>query len=172
MQVKIGNKIKELRKRDRRKQEDLANALGVTCQAVSRWESDSCYPDMSLIPSIANYFHITIDTLFGYNNDRDDKIKEYVTAADRFMIENGDDPDPDEVIKMLKKALEEFPADGRVLRGHVHRRARADLLLLVLLVHEARRRPQRRAGLERAALHVQLPQEPHERHAFLQVPLV
>ncbi len=49
MQVKIGNKIKELRKRDGRKQEDLANAFGVTCQAVSRWESDSCYPDMSLI---------------------------------------------------------------------------------------------------------------------------
>ena len=120
MQVKIGNKIKELRKRDGRKQEDLANALGVTCQAVSRWESDSCYPDMSLIPSIANYFHITIDTLFGYNNDRDDKIKEYVTAADRFMIENGDDPDPDEVIKMLKKALEEFPAEARLQRPLAH----------------------------------------------------
>ena len=118
MQVKIGNKIKELRKRDGRKQEDLANALGVTCQAVSRWESDSCYPDMSLIPSIANYFHITIDTLFGYNNDRDDKIKEYVTTADRFMIENKGDPD--ELIRMLKKALEEFPAETRLQRPLAH----------------------------------------------------
>lgn len=81
MQIKLGEKIKELRKRDGRKQEDLANALGVTAQAVSRWESNGGYPDMSMIPAIANYFHITIDALFGYNNDRDTKIKNYVKKA-------------------------------------------------------------------------------------------
>ena len=70
MQVKIGEKIKDLRKVTGRKQEDLATALGVTPQAVSRWEANGGYPDMEMIPSIANYFHITIDELFGYNNDR------------------------------------------------------------------------------------------------------
>ena len=74
MQVTIGQKIKELRKRDGRKQEDLAKALGVTSQAVSRWEANGCYPDMGMIPAIANYFHITIDELFGYNNDRNNKL--------------------------------------------------------------------------------------------------
>ena len=66
MKLTLGEKIKELRKRDGRKQEDLANALGITNQAVSRWEKDGSYPDMEMIPAIANYFGISIDELFGY----------------------------------------------------------------------------------------------------------
>ena len=62
MQIKLGEKIKELRRRDGRKQEELALALGVTGQAVSRWESGSCYPDMETIPAIANYFGVTIES--------------------------------------------------------------------------------------------------------------
>ena len=55
MQLNIGTKIKELRRRDRRTQEALAEALGVTNQAVSRWESGGSYPDMEIVPAIANY---------------------------------------------------------------------------------------------------------------------
>ena len=60
MHLDLGTKIRELRRRDNRTQEMLAEALGVTSQAVSRWESGGSYPDMNLIPSIANYFGITI----------------------------------------------------------------------------------------------------------------
>ncbi len=107
MEIKLGEKIKELRKRDGRRQEDLANALGVTPQAVSRWESNAGYPDMSMIPAIANYFHITIDALFGYNNDRDTKIKNYINKANKLITCN----DITECINFTKNALEEFPAD-------------------------------------------------------------
>ena len=65
MQLNLGNKIRELRRCDGRTQEALADAIGVTSQAVSRWESGGSYPDMELIPSIANYFGISIDELFG-----------------------------------------------------------------------------------------------------------
>ena len=60
MQLTLGQKIRELRKRDGRTQEVLAEALGVTSQAISRWESNGCYPDVEIIPAIANYFHISI----------------------------------------------------------------------------------------------------------------
>ena len=76
MQLDLGQKIRELRRRDGRTQEALAEALGVTSQAVSRWEANGGYPDMEIIPSIANYFGISIDELFGYDNDRSKKIDE------------------------------------------------------------------------------------------------
>ena len=59
--IKLGERIKELRLRDGRTQDGLASELGVTAQAVSRWEKEICYPDMEVIPSIANYFGVSID---------------------------------------------------------------------------------------------------------------
>ncbi len=66
MNIDIGRKIKELRARDKTKQEKLAEALGVTPQAVSRWEQGNGYPDVEMLPAIANYFSVSIDELFGY----------------------------------------------------------------------------------------------------------
>jgi transcriptional regulator with XRE-family HTH domain len=63
MQLNLGKKIRELRHRDGITQETLAEVLGVTSQAVSRWESMTSYPDMEIVPSIANYFDISIDEL-------------------------------------------------------------------------------------------------------------
>ncbi len=108
MQVNLGEKIRQLRKRDGRKQEELATALGVTAQAVSRWEAGGGYPDMNMIPAIANYFHITIDELFGYNNDRNRKIKKYCDKAQRMLNSGGD---MTKCISILRKALEEFPEE-------------------------------------------------------------
>ena len=88
MKLTLGEKIKELRKRDGRKQEDLANALGITNQAVSRWEKDGSYPDMEMIPAIANYFGISIDELFGYENDREKKITAIIQKVNEYDIKN------------------------------------------------------------------------------------
>lgn len=59
-----------------------------------------------MIPSIANYFHITIDELFGYNNDRDRIIQEYNDKAQGLL--NYSD-DMTECIALLRRGLEEFP---------------------------------------------------------------
>ena len=83
MQIKLGEKIRKLRQRDGRKQEDLAVALGVTNQAVSRWEANGGYPDIEMLPAIANYFHITMDELFGYESDRQTKLQSYLEQADQ-----------------------------------------------------------------------------------------
>lgn len=111
MNIKIGEKIKNLRQRDGRKQEDLANALGVSPQAISRWEANGGYPDMELIPAIANYFNISIDELFGYSKDRGDKLKAILSKADKAIGENGD---MTECVEMLHAAIEEFPSEPKL----------------------------------------------------------
>lgn len=60
----IGNKILNLRKQNEMTQEFLANKLGVSNQAVSKWEADLCCPDIGLLPHIADIFNISIDYLF------------------------------------------------------------------------------------------------------------
>lgn len=115
MQIKLGEKIKALRKRDGRRQEDLAAALGITKQAVSRWEADGAYPDTELLPAIANYFHITIDELFGYDNDRETKLQMYISQADAMLASAPEDgASYNEAAAMLRSALEEFPSECRL----------------------------------------------------------
>ncbi|MEA4831944.1 MAG: helix-turn-helix transcriptional regulator [Oscillospiraceae bacterium] len=112
MQVNLGEKIRVLRKRDSRTQEALADALGVTSQAVSRWEANGGYPDMEIIPSIANYFHITIDELFGYDNDRDSKMKLIMCKADDYLNAQGDMMP---CVALLREAISEFPSEPQLL---------------------------------------------------------
>lgn len=109
--IVLGSKIKELRQRDGRTQEELAGALGVSPQAVSRWETQICYPDMEIIPAIANYFHVSIDLLFGYDNDRAQRIAT-ILETDEKMYKDG--TKIDEHIDFLRRALTEFPSDWQI----------------------------------------------------------
>ncbi len=60
----IGSKIAQYRKKKGMTQDALAQLLGVTNQAVSKWESDQSCPDVMLLPQIADVFEIAIDELF------------------------------------------------------------------------------------------------------------
>ncbi|MDO4166154.1 MAG: helix-turn-helix transcriptional regulator [Eubacteriales bacterium] len=62
----IGKKIRDLRKQNHVTQEQLAEVLSVSYQAVSKWENDRSTPDIDLLPIIAKYFGITMDELFDY----------------------------------------------------------------------------------------------------------
>lgn len=116
MQIDLGNNIRQLRRRDKKTQEALADALGVTSQAVSRWESGGSYPDMNLIPSIANYFGVSIDELFGYTNDRTKRIDELVTQIyDMIRQNNGVDHNISECIALARNALVEFPGNEKLM---------------------------------------------------------
>lgn len=67
MNMKLGNKIKQLRLRKGITQDTLAKALKVSFQTISKWENNVSMPDIQLLPEIAVYFGCTIDELFDFS---------------------------------------------------------------------------------------------------------
>ena len=65
--IKLGEKIKSLRKQKNISQEIFANYLGVSFQAVSKWENGNTMPDVTMIPAIASFFGVSTDELFDFN---------------------------------------------------------------------------------------------------------
>ncbi len=65
MELMIGEKLRKLRRDRDMTQEMLASAFGVSPQAISKWECGDGYPDITMLPMIANYFKVTIDELMG-----------------------------------------------------------------------------------------------------------
>jgi transcriptional regulator with XRE-family HTH domain len=116
MQLELGKRIRELRRRDGRTQEDLAEAIGVTSQAVSRWEANGGYPDMEMIPSIANYFGITIDELFGVDKAKNEE--EILEIVDKF--DNGKYKGSDGSLSFMAEAYHKYPSYFRILVRYMH----------------------------------------------------
>lgn len=83
----FSKKLKDLRKsRDSMSQADLAGILGVTQQAVGRWEKDLNMPDFDTLKKIAEYFDVTTDYLLG--NETEDKRKGYYLDNETAEIAN------------------------------------------------------------------------------------
>ena len=83
--MNIGNRIKELRVKNKVTQEELAKALQVSTQAVSKWENGGS-PDLELVPSIATYFNVTTDYLLDMKDSDianiDKKAAKYIQSFD------------------------------------------------------------------------------------------
>lgn len=81
----LGEKIRSLRKNKQITQAQLAEALSVSSQSVSKWENSMSVPDISMLPVIARYFGITMDELFNYRLDALNYKERFI----RFMVNNG-----------------------------------------------------------------------------------
>lgn len=80
----IGDKIRLLRKNKSITQAQLAEALSVSSQTVSKWENHLSAPDITVLPIIARYFGITMDELFNYKLDALNYKERFI----RFMVNN------------------------------------------------------------------------------------
>ena len=91
MNLKIGTIIKNLRMKNKVTQDQLATFLGVTPQAISRWEAESSYPDIELLPSIAEFFSVSTDDLLGLNrSEREKRLAEIYVQSLGLALERGE----------------------------------------------------------------------------------
>lgn len=70
MEITIGTNIKRLRTAKNITQEQLSEAMNVTCAAVSKWERGETYPDITLLQPLAYFFGVTLDELMGYGQGK------------------------------------------------------------------------------------------------------
>lgn len=112
MIIKIGERIRELRGKAEITQEKLAEYLGVTYQAVSRWESGICYPDIELLPALARYFGVSADILLGIDADEDAKRIEELLGESMSNFNKGL---IDENIAICRSAVNQYPNNFEIL---------------------------------------------------------
>ncbi len=112
MKLNIGETIKKLRKENEITQEEFAEILGVSCQSVSRWENNSCYPDIELIPTIASFFNISTDKLMGVDEAAEKKAVEQYLSNFQAAISVGN---IDECIRIARAGVAEFPNNYALL---------------------------------------------------------
>lgn len=89
MNIMISENIKKLRKQKNITQEELSNYIGVSFQAISKWERGEGYPDITLLPTIVNFFNVTIDELFGIDQIRNQQYLGDVFKKEHEYVSEG-----------------------------------------------------------------------------------
>lgn len=112
MQLKISDRIKKYRSEKNLTQEEVASALGISYQAISKWERNDGYPDITMLPVLATYFGITVDELLGMDE---------ITSKQKFddlnakWEENRKAGKHRENVKLMRKALKDYPDNALLL---------------------------------------------------------
>lgn len=110
--MEMGMKIKALRAKKGVTQETMAEALGVSFQAVSKWENNLTMPDISLLPALSVYLGVTIDDLFEMTDDsRYDRI-DHMLEQERVLSEE----DFRYCENFLMEQMKKKPGEGKPYR--------------------------------------------------------
>ena len=104
MKIAIGEKIRFYRKKWSMTQEQLAEAMGVTVGAVSKWESGQSIPDVEMIVELACFFETSVDVLLDYGWERESRGN-VVEKLQRFPV----DKNLQEGMRYAEKALQKYP---------------------------------------------------------------
>jgi transcriptional regulator with XRE-family HTH domain len=123
MKILISKQLKMLRMEKGNTQEDLARHLGITTQAVSKWEREEGYPDIALLPSIASYYNVSVDDLLGVGEIGKEKKLNAYREKNAELFRDGKSA---ERVALWREALHEFPNDLSVIHDLMYALSAAD----------------------------------------------
>lgn len=109
----IGENIKKLRRERKITQDALAAHLGLTCQAVSKWERGESLPDISVLVPMANFLRVSTDDILGVTvARRESEIEKYL---EEYAALDAQD-DIDAKYELVQKAYMAYPDDFRIIK--------------------------------------------------------
>lgn len=112
MELKIGNKLKELRHSRSLTQEEVAAHLGISYQAISKWERSDGYPDITMLPALASYFEVSVDDLLGVNEIAAKERYDEINSA--WELNNAEGRNAENA-ELMRGALKDYPNDPLLL---------------------------------------------------------
>ncbi|MCM1054089.1 MAG: helix-turn-helix domain-containing protein [Bacteroides sp.] len=112
MKISLGENLRALRNKENVTQEQLSEALEVSPQAVSRWENEASFPDISILPVIANYFNVTVDYLLGVDTVHKQRETDKAIEIDTKLRNEGKTR---ESVDFLREKVKEFPSNPEIL---------------------------------------------------------
>ena len=114
MLICLGENIRSLRVAKGITQEQLGYEMGVSAQAVSRWENGATYPDITMLPMIADFFDVTLDALMGRGQEMESGERE---AFFRRMHEMYDRGEIAAILEAYDRVIRKHPNDAYLLHG-------------------------------------------------------
>ena len=112
MELMIGEKLKKLRRNKDLTQEEVAAHLGISFQAISKWERGEGYPDITMLPILANYYQVTVDDLIGMDEITSAKKLDEIN---RIWEENRQARKHKENVTLMREALKSYPNNALLL---------------------------------------------------------
>ena len=104
--------IKRYRKEAGLSQEELASRIGLTAQAISKWECGTSYPDIEMLPIIANIFKVSTDYLLGVDITKQEKDILVTVEKAKALRNNNRYTD---AVTMLRNALIQYPSSCDIM---------------------------------------------------------
>lgn len=111
MSMNLAKTILSLRREKGYTQEKVAEMLSVSTAAVSKWECGNAYPDITLLPQLAEIFDVSLDYLFGYDMAEKKTIPEVIAEANRLSKELNRDG----AVALIAKTLAHYPNNNQLI---------------------------------------------------------